>query len=97
MESKKEDKEIEISINIRSPIIDKKYELIPYEVLQITKIFPAFEPEVFASDKPEIIAKRQLTKSQISDAMIEINGVLNNISIKNSVKNSMNSQFVNNC
>lgn len=90
MESQKEDKDIEISINVRSPIIDKKYELEPYEVVQITKIFPAFEPEVFASDKPEMMAKKQLTKSQISEAMIEINEVLNSVNKNISVNNKIN-------
>ena len=63
MKSKKEDKNVEISIDIRSPIINKIYDVVNGEVIEIKKIFPAFEPKIYGNDDQEAMVKRQTTKN----------------------------------
>ena len=77
MKSQKESKIVGISIDIRHPFLEKKYDIISKEIIEIKKIFPAFESKIYANDNEENVAKRELNKSQLNETLSEINGVLN--------------------
>ena len=65
LQSKRASPSVEISINLRTPFVDKQYETITKDVFTIKKIFPPFNPK--AADipgGPTVIPKKQDIKKE---------------------------------
>ena len=78
LQSKRASPSVEISINLRTPFVDKQYETITKDVFTIKKIFPPFNPK--AADIPggptvipkkQDIKKEEIKKSEIKEVKKE--------------------------
>jgi hypothetical protein len=78
LQSKRASPSVEISVNLRTPFVDKQYETITKDVFTIKKIFPPFNPK--AADIPggptvipkkQDIKKEEIKKSEIKEVKKE--------------------------